>query len=1071
VRPHIISFLHSLGHSAAGGVTEVCVFQGGDIPTHVGYFKNIEAAAKAIEKNDGYGNIFVSLDPCKRDLLARGNNRLVEGSFKRKLKRTTNDEILRKSWFFLDIDPQRPRGISSTDEELNAAIEVGQDVRDWLLSIGVPTSAILTAKSGNGVYVLVRLPDYEITKELSATTATLTKHIASLFNTEQVKIDDSVHNAARLVCALGTMKVKGENIPERPHRRSSIGSIAGEKFDQEKMQQCAPFDLFALAARILPKEEPKVHANSYRGSASSPGAFDIRDYLHTLNNQKSTSRGFSYFDCPNCGGAQKLYVNESSGAYGCFHIGAGTCSIEGIRESLGRPKILPVDRSARPASPRPLANAPSPAGISATGIATAPQAEPQPEAIPKITPEVIPVSLFDGEVTLEMASSTRGKVILIARNCTKVLHRDELSLNKNSDRAKFVQELALPDDQQLTMHQALLTLADRLDQERAALAGELGELNERLPGGFTISQQLIQIAEEGAELFRDPGGECYASIAIANHRETYKLSSRDFNDWLSGYFFDATGCAASDDKVKEATRILRHKAKRAGVFDVHIRVAEHEGAIYLDMVNDTWQQVRISEDGWKVIESADSPVRFRRAGGMLALPTPTRDGSLKELRALLNLDDDNKDEWALILGWLVGTFKPCNLTRFAYPLLAVHGEQGSAKSTACRFFRRLIDPNKADLRSTPKSEEDLAIAADHGRILAFDNLTYFSDSMSNALCRIATGGGFATRELFTNEGEVIFDSQRPVIINGIAEVVSKSDLLDRSLLIYLPRIPPNKRKLDRKLDLEFAKAQPRVLGALLDAVSVGLGELRRGVELVEPPRLADFAEWVVACESGLGLEKGAFLSAYVRNQEKANGLAIEASPVAQAVTSMIEECKDWQGTPGGLLKILNGRIVASGENPKTKHGWPASAKGLSAKLHELAPNLRRCGIEIAFGERTKQGYILTLKFDPIAAAPKTSTPSTPSTPAMEIKGLGGELGGEHRGELVDSQAGLKFTEDATSVSSGLGEMASNKQVYPQVHPVSRSEQRAGVLGVLSEHHFATPEIANNTFEGREVLSI
>src|SRR5262249_17840499 len=152
-----------------------------------------------------------------------------------------------------------------------------------------------------------------------------------------------------------------------------------------------------------------------------------------------------------------------------------------------------------------------------------------------------------------------------------------------------------------------------------------------------------------------------------------------------------------------------------------------------------------------------------------------------------------------------------------------------------RLLRRLADPNKADLRSTPKDERDLAIAAEHGRVLAFDNLTYLSDSTSNALCRLATGGGFATRELFTDEGEVIFDSQRPVILNGIAEVVTKSDLLDRSILIYLPQIDRKKRKLERVIDRDFAKAQPRILGALLDATSKGLRRLNEGVTLDEMP--------------------------------------------------------------------------------------------------------------------------------------------------------------------------------------------------------------------------------------------
>jgi len=218
----------------------------------------------------------------------------------------------------------------------------------------------------------------------------------------------------------------------------------------------------------------------------------------------------------------------------------------------------------------------------------------------------------------------------------------------------------------------------------------------------------------------------------------------------------------------------------------------------------------------------------------------------------------------------------------------------------------LSDPNKADLRATPKDERDLAIAAEHGRALAFDNLTFLSDSLSNALCRLATGGGFATRELFTDEGEVIFESQRPVTLNGIAEVVTKSDLLDRSILIYLPQIDRKNRKLDRVIDREFAKTQPRILGALLDAVSTGLGNMRQGVTLDELPRMADFAEWVTACEPGLGLEDGRFMTAYRTNQDKANGLAIEASPVAQGIVSMIADCNDWNGTTGGLLKILDG---------------------------------------------------------------------------------------------------------------------------------------------------------------------
>lgn len=337
-------FLAILDHDAAGGVTEVCVFQGGDVPTHAGYFGDHDAAANAIRANDGKGNVFVTLNPVRRDLLARGNNRLIEGSYKHKLKRTKDNETLCDSWFFLDIDAERLSGISSTDAELHAAIETGIAVRDWLIASGVPAAAMLTAKSGNGAYVLIRLPDYKITPERATIKAALLKYLADLFDTGLIKIDQSVKNEARLIGALGTFKVKGENIPERPHRRSSIGTVGGEKFDPAKDQRCEPFDLYALAEKILPKAEPTAKpmakGTSQSATLNGQGIFNICDYLAGLGKSKE-ERGFSYHTCPGCRGDGKLYVNQATGAYGCFHFGAGTCSYEAIRAGLGQPKQKP----------------------------------------------------------------------------------------------------------------------------------------------------------------------------------------------------------------------------------------------------------------------------------------------------------------------------------------------------------------------------------------------------------------------------------------------------------------------------------------------------------------------------------------------------------------------------------------------------------------------------------------------------------------------------------------------------------------------------------------------------------
>src|SRR5262249_28732422 len=129
-----------------------------------------------------------------------------------------------------------------------------------------------------------------------------------------------------------------------------------------------------------------------------------------------------------------------------------------------------------------------------------------------------------------------------------------------------------------------------------------------------------------------------------------------------------------------------------------------------------------------------------------------------------------------------------------YPFLYLLGEQGSAKSSATQIIRDLIDPFKAPLRTTPRDERDLYIAANNGRVIAYDNVSRLEPWLSDALCRLATGGGFSTRTLYTDYEEVLFDMQRPILMNGIEEVANRGDFLERAIMITLPSISESKRK-------------------------------------------------------------------------------------------------------------------------------------------------------------------------------------------------------------------------------------------------------------------------------------
>ena len=180
---------------------------------------------------------------------------------------------------------------------------------------------------------------------------------------------------------------------------------------------------------------------------------------------------------------------------------------------------------------------------------------------------------------------------------------------------------------------------------------------------------------------------------------------------------------------------------------VHIRVAEHDGCVYIDLANASWEAVRVHAAGWEIVSAP--PVRFRRPRGMLALPAPALGGQLADVRPFANVTDS---DWPLLIGWLVGALRP----RGPYPVLLIHGEQGSAKSTLVRVCRSLLDPNEAPVRREPREGRDLIVAARNGHVVAFDNVgSKLSSELSDDLARLATGTGFGARQLYTDLDEVI----------------------------------------------------------------------------------------------------------------------------------------------------------------------------------------------------------------------------------------------------------------------------------------------------------------------------
>lgn len=452
--------------------------------------------------------------------------------------------------------------------------------------------------------------------------------------------------------------------------------------------------------------------------------------------------------------------------------------------------------------------------------------------------------------------------------------------------------------------------------------------DERQSGKKSAAQQLVELALDVFDLGVDDDGKAFA-VRKGGHVARPLLNSRfSVRKELGGLFYRATGKPASQNALTEAMAVLEAEAEDAGEpRKLFLRAARSTfGEIYIDMGDKDERVIHITPKGWEILDANnDVPVIFQRTTLTAALPTPERGGDLEQIWRFVNMSSE--DDRQVLRGWLVAAHV---LVGLPCPILALLGEQGTAKTSSARRVFALIDPTTAPVRRPPKDADAYLHAVHSSRGSVFDNLSSIQHWFSDAMCRTVTGDADVGRTFYTNGDAYVIKVQGILGFTGIDVGSLNGDLAERSVWGNLERIPATKRKSESELNAAWDETYPSMLGGLLDLVVKTLQKLPE-VDLAEKPRMADFAEVLAALDLATGASG---LEYYTLSQESVASSIVATDDFLVALADKVTE--RWEGTGADLFKLLPMPVTADAKY------WPR-ARGVDGALKRRAPDLRKAG--------------------------------------------------------------------------------------------------------------------------------
>ena len=481
----------------------------------------------------------------------------------------------------------------------------------------------------------------------------------------------------------------------------------------------------------------------------------------------------------------------------------------------------------------------------------------------------------------------------------------------------------------------------------------------------SVAARLVDMAQQRYLLGVNDEGEPFGADRSRPHLAMLLRGGRaGLRADLAARYFAETGAAAGGQALTDSTLILEGLAARQIPERLHLRVAEHEGTVYIDTGRSDGQVIRIGQGRWAVTNTA--PVRFQRTKLTGEMPLPPQGGDVARLWEFVNVAVEDRP---VLLAMLVAALVQCDVP---HPVLALFAEQGSAKSTTTRMLVDLIDPSPVPLRQAPRDADSWVTAAAGSWVVALDNLSAIPPWLSDSLCRAATGDGNVRRALYTDADLAIVRFRRCVIVNGIDVGAVRPDLAERLATVELRRIGREHRRPEATLRQEWQQALPGIFGGLLDLAAVVHHRLET-ITVEESPRMADYARTLAAVDEVLATSG---LRRFFSRADQLSEDSLSADPFIERLRVHVRE--PIAGKSGGDLLAL---MTPPGDHWRRPKDWPRNGRDVTAILRRHAPALRSLGWAIEDdGARNHRNVLLWTVYPPQqdSTAHRASQSSRPS---------------------------------------------------------------------------------------------